>query len=121
MSEIQADGADHENEEVIEMEVNYPDWFLENQPDLDAFLELTHEERSELVSKSSGLFGTVLSSLSTEGTEALVNSGNAFAAANFQSLREKYSEMGATDFILMLLGVTIECMGIQQLKLEKAK
>lgn len=109
--EIEADGT----------EATFPDWYLENYKSLETFLAMTQDERSTLVGEASGIFGTVLAALTPEGQGTVMGSGKAFLEANLEALDEKYAGMPRELLLYLMLGVAVECIGIQQMKIEMAK
>lgn len=102
-------------------EVGYPDWYLENYKLLEAFLALDQGSRNELVGEASGLFGTILSALTPEGHGAVISSGKGFLDANIEATGEKFANFPKEILLYLMLGVAIETIGIQQMRLEAAK
>lgn len=99
----------------------YPEWYLENYKMFEQFLSLEQDERNQLVGEASGMFGTILAALTPEGQGSVMSSGKSFLEANIEASGEKFNGMPREILLYLMLGIAIEAIGVQQLKIELAK
>jgi hypothetical protein len=113
--------ADENPVEVENVEPDFPEWYIKNYEALERFLQMNQEARNDLVGEASGCFGTILSALTPEGQSAVIQSGKAFLDTNLEAMGEKFAGVPREILLYLMLGVAVEAIGVQQMKIQEAK
>ena len=96
----------------------HPQWYLDNYEVLQRFINLDEDIRGTLVGDASGMFMTTLISLTPDGLPIVSEIGKEFFNTTLTSIGEKLNGMSKEDILLLILGVAIQTIGIQEMKIQ---
>jgi len=99
----------------------HPQWYLDGYETLQKFVNLSDEKRAELVGEASAVFMTTLVSLAPAGYPLILDTGMNFFNTSIESLGDKLAGMQKEDLLLLLLGVAVQSIGVQQMKIQDAR
>jgi hypothetical protein len=99
----------------------HPQWYLDGYETLQKFVNLPDEKRAELVGEASAVFMTTLVSLAPAGYPLIADTGMSFFNTSLEAIGDKFAGMSREDLLLLLLGVAVQSIGVQQMKIQDAR
>ena len=98
---------------------SHPQWYLDEYEILQRFVNLSDDKRAELVGEASAVFMTTLISLAPAGYPLILDTGMDFFNTSIEALGDKFAGMSKEDLLLLLLGVAVQAIGVQQMKIKE--